>query len=125
MRLGALDTLALLELREGQLRRLQQRCLNDCEHAIQKDSLPARSWYDLAHQVTRCATSNTSETGQPWSTVAEDADPELARRQYKAIRTSLLCAKARALARLGRHADAAAALAARRPLLSRAAPSIR
>ena len=43
--------------------------------------------------------------------VAEDADAELARRQYKAIRTSLLCVKARALARLGRHADAAAALA--------------
>ena len=50
-------------------------------------------------------------TGRPWSTVAEDADAELARRQYKAIRTSLLCVKARALARLGRHADASAALA--------------
>src|SRR4029079_18205260 len=33
------------------------------------------------------------------------------RRQYKAIRTALLCAKARALARLGQHRDAEAALA--------------
>jgi len=49
-----------------------------------------------------------------WDTViqiAEATDPELARRQYKAVRTALLCAKARSLARLGRHADASAALA--------------
>ena len=43
---------------------------------------------------------------------ADEADPELARRQYKAIRTAILCAKARALARLGHHHAASGALAA-------------
>ena len=50
-------------------------------------------------------------TGKPWSPSPKALIAELARRQYKAIRTSLLCVKARALARLGRHADASAALA--------------
>src|SRR6185295_7045135 len=43
---------------------------------------------------------------------AEATDPELARRQFKAIRTSLLCAKARALARRQKHGQADAALTA-------------
>ena len=102
--------MALLELREGHLER-SSHALNDCEQAIKKDSLPARSWYDLAHQVTRCSYFEQLGDWDAMVTVAEDADAELARRQYKAIRTSLLCVKARALARLGRHADAAAALA--------------
>ena len=110
VRLGALDTMALLELREGHLER-SSHALNDCEQAIKKDSLPARSWYDLAHQVTRCSYFEQLGDWEAMVTVAEDSDAELARRQYKAVRTSLLCVKARALARLGRHADASAALA--------------
>jgi DNA-binding NtrC family response regulator len=41
----------------------------------------------------------------------DGADTELARRQFKAIRTSLLCAKARSLSRLGHHRQADATLA--------------
>jgi transcriptional regulator with PAS, ATPase and Fis domain len=42
--------------------------------------------------------------------IVEDADPEIARRQYRAVRTALLSAKARALAHLGRPDEAQAAL---------------
>ena len=110
IRLGALDNLAQIELREGR----HETCrsiLNDCQSASRADVLPARSWYDLAHQITRCAYFEHLEDWASIIDIADDADPELTRRQYKAIRTSLLCAKARALARLGRQADASATLA--------------
>src|SRR6185295_8063224 len=89
-----------------------RRYLDDCEATLRLHIVPSRSWYDLAHQITRCA---YFEQLQDWTAildVADQADAELARRQYKAVRTSLLCAKARALARLGRPGDASAALAA-------------
>ena len=43
--------------------------------------------------------------------VVDDAEPEVERRQFLAIRITLLCARARALAQLGKHAKAEAALA--------------
>ena len=111
VKLGALDTLAQLELREGNLDACYSLIIS-CQTTIAEDHLPARSRYDLAHQVTRCAYFEQLEDWAAIVAIAEDADPELARRQYKAIRTSLLCAKARALARLGQHTQAATALAA-------------
>jgi DNA-binding NtrC family response regulator len=111
VRFSALDSLAQLCLFSGQLGETK-RYLDECESTLRKHIVPARSWYDLAHQITRCA---YFEQLQEWTAildVADQADAELARRQYKAVRTSLLCAKARALARLGRHGDASAALAA-------------
>ncbi|MEO8482623.1 MAG: sigma-54 dependent transcriptional regulator, partial [Acidobacteriota bacterium] len=72
--------------------------------------VPARSWYDLAHQLTRCAYFERLEDWTQIIAIADDVDPELARRQYKALRTSLLCAKARARARLGHHTAAQACL---------------
>lgn len=73
--------------------------------------MPARSWYDLAHQVTRCAYFERLEEWNAMIDIVDHADPELARRQYKALRTTLLCAKARALARLGKPTRADASLA--------------
>jgi len=111
IRFGALDTLAQLELREGHLDGCKA-VLGDAKDVLARDVLPARSWYDLAHQVTRCT---YFEQLNDWDTIigiAEHADAELARRQFKAIRTALLCAKARAFTRLGRHHDASAALTA-------------
>jgi ATP/maltotriose-dependent transcriptional regulator MalT len=111
LKLGTLDTLALVELREGAV----DRCwsvIQECRSAIQRESLPARSWYDLAHQATRCAYYERLGDWARVIEIADASDAELARRQYKAVRTSLLCVKARARARLGRHADAGAALAA-------------
>ncbi len=110
-RLSALDSLALLALHEGKIRESEER-IDDCRSCIDSLRLPARSWYDLAHDLTRCAYLEHLEDWDEIIDIAEQADAELARRQYKAIRTALLCARARAHARLGRHRDAEAALAA-------------
>jgi len=110
-RLGALDSKAqvcLFEEKPSECRDL----LAQCAEVIAAQNLPARSWYDLAHQVTRCAYFDRLDNHERIVAIAEDADPELVRRQFRALRTSLLCAKARALARLGRHTHADAALAA-------------
>ncbi len=111
VRFGALDSFALLDLRDGKPEDCIEK-IRQCAALIRADRLPARSWYDFAHQITRCAYFEHLEDWDAIVATADDADPELVRRQYKAIRTSLLCAKARALARLGRHRDADAALAA-------------
>ena len=74
-------------------------------------SSSARTWNDLAADVTRCSYFEAIGDSTEVVAVADAADPELARRQFKAARTSLLCAKARALARLGKHGGADAALA--------------
>jgi len=75
-----------------------------------EDHVPARSWYDLAHQITRCAYHERIEDWRAVVAIVDEADAEVARRQYRAVRTALLCAKARALARLGRREAAQAAL---------------
>lgn len=109
VRLGALDSLAQLHLHQGRFKDVAA-LLDDIAEVSHSDKVPARSWYDLAHQLTRCA---YFERVREWATVVEIADatePELARRQYKAVRASLLCVKARALARLGDHDEAEAAL---------------
>jgi DNA-binding NtrC family response regulator len=74
--------------------------------------VPARSWYDLYHDTTRAAYYERLEDWRRVIDVCDSADAELVRRQYKSIRTALLCAKARALARLARFADADRAIAA-------------
>jgi DNA-binding NtrC family response regulator len=110
VQLGALDTLAQVELRDGDLG-AARGLLERCQTSISRDRLPARSWYDLAHQVTRCTYYELLEDWNTVVAIVDDADPELARRQFKAVRTALLGAKARALAHLGRHADADRTLA--------------
>jgi DNA-binding NtrC family response regulator len=108
-KVGALDTLAQLELFAGDLSacRAAVRC---CGSAIAEHDLPARSWYDLAHQVTRTAYHERLEEWDAMVAICDDADAEVARRQYRAVRTALLCAKARALAHLGRRDQAQGAL---------------
>jgi DNA-binding NtrC family response regulator len=73
--------------------------------------MPCRSWSDLYHQLTRCAYYERLEDWQRILEIGEEAEPELIRRQYKALRTTLLCAKARAFARLGRFTEADRAIA--------------
>jgi DNA-binding NtrC family response regulator len=111
VRFSALDNLAQLSLLEGDGPGTECR-LHTCEETMRLQALPARSWYDLAHQITRCTYHEQLEDWPAIIAIADEADAELKRRQYKAIRTALLCAKARALARLGQHSDASAALAA-------------
>jgi DNA-binding NtrC family response regulator len=111
VRFGALDALAQVELRSDDLGQCHAR-MDECADVLSRDRVPARSWYDFAHQLTRCAYFERLGDWARIIEIADDADAELARRQYKALRTSLLCAKARALARRGRHAHVDATLAA-------------
>jgi DNA-binding NtrC family response regulator len=111
---GALDSVAQLELAENRLDECY-RALSEAHKVAASNHLPARSWYDLAHQVTRAAYYERLEEWPRIIEICDDAEPEAARRQYKAVRTALLCAKARALARLGRfhRADGVLATAVR------------
>ena len=105
VQLGVLDSLVQVNLHDGRL----DDCRIDLEQygtTIRTNSLPSRSWYDLAHDVTRCAFYERLGEWEQIVTICEPSERECARRQYKAIRTSLICASARALARLGEH-DAA------------------
>src|SRR5579862_349308 len=111
VKLSVLDTLAQLAIYSGHVTEAEQR-LSQCADVIGAQTVPARSWYDLAHQVTRCAYFEQLEDWPRIVAIADEADEELARRQFRAIRTSLLCAKARALAHLEQHAAAEAALSA-------------
>lgn len=114
VRFGAIDTLAQVELADACLDACAER-LREAAEVAQANRLPARSWYDLAHQVTRCAYYERLADWPHIVAICDEAEPEAARRQYKAVRTALLCAKARALARLGRfhRADAVLATAVR------------
>jgi DNA-binding NtrC family response regulator len=110
VRLGALDNLVHVSLFIGEVS-TAGTLLDQCAGTIASQRLPARSWYDLAHQLTRCAYFESLKEWHSVLDVAEGAEPELARRQFRALRTSLLCAKARALAQLGKHRHAEATLA--------------
>jgi transcriptional regulator with PAS, ATPase and Fis domain len=111
VRLSAYDSLAVVALHQGNLIDCQTY-LERCESVMAEHRLPARSWYDLAHQVTRCAYYERLGDWPRMVEICDEAEPETNRRQYKAIRTALLCAKARALARLGKFHRAEGVLAA-------------
>jgi DNA-binding NtrC family response regulator len=110
VRLGLLDVLGQIALFENNLSRCSE-LLDSWQEVNERHNCPARSWYDLDHQLTRCA---YHERLGDWTTIVgicDEVDSEVARRQYKAIRTSLLSAKARALARLGETTRASQAVA--------------
>jgi DNA-binding NtrC family response regulator len=109
-RFSVLDAMAQGDLFEDNLSACASH-IADCEAVLRLHTVPARSWYDLAHQLTRCAYYERLEDWERIVAIADHVDPELARRQYRALRTSLLCAKARALARLGERTRAQACLA--------------
>ena len=110
VRFGALDTLAQVELYDSQTKQCAA-AIERCRVTASLDRLPARSWYDLAHQVTRCSYHEYLGDWDHIVEIVDEAGPEVARRQYKTVHTSLLCAKARALAHLGRYDQADAELA--------------
>jgi transcriptional regulator with PAS, ATPase and Fis domain len=110
VRLGVVDSLAQVALFEARFQDCQG-FLEQCRSISRSFRVPARTWNDLAADVTRCSYFEAIGDSTEVVAVADAADPELARRQFKAVRTSLLCAKARALARLGKHGGADAALA--------------
>lgn len=103
--LGITDALAELALFEGDLDEAASR-LRECQEIIAGHRVPARSWYDLAHQITRCLFHAVRDEWQPIIDIVDAADPDLAQRQLRTWRAALLAARARAQARLG-HPDAA------------------
>ena len=111
IRLAVLDNLAQVALYEEDFDRCD-RYLQDCAKVIATQDVPARSWYDLAHQVTRCTALAQFDDWEGIIEITNEADPELERRQFRSLRTALLCAAARAHARLGDHAKADARLGA-------------
>jgi DNA-binding NtrC family response regulator len=111
VKLGVVDTLAQLALGQNGPDACK-KYLDLFAATLDNDKLPARSWYDLVHQLTRCAYFEKLEDWHRVIAIVDDADPEITRRQYRAVRASLLSARARALARLGRHAQADQALGA-------------
>jgi DNA-binding NtrC family response regulator len=111
LRIGVLDTLAQGAISQGNDREAKS-LLDQCAETIAGQRLPARSWYDLTHQLTRCAYFERREDWERVLALVEDTEPEVARRQFRALRTTLLCAQARACAHLERHHQADAALAA-------------
>jgi DNA-binding NtrC family response regulator/tetratricopeptide (TPR) repeat protein len=110
MRLGILDNLAQVELYEDNLLQCSSY-LDQCSREIQQQLVPARSWYDFAHQVTRCAVLAQLEKWTDIVQIADEAEAELDRRQFRSLRTALLCARARALSRLEKTAQAENSLA--------------
>lgn len=109
--LGVRDSLAALALFEGNMIAASQH-IDECQALIATHSVPARSWYDLTHQLTRCLYFGMHENWQAVVDSVNDADRELARRQLRTWRASLLAARARAEARLGKHDAADASLLA-------------
>lgn len=110
VRLAALDNVLQLSLHRDDLDRCDS-LLSDCSQLIAQHSVPARSWYDLAHQVNRC--SVLSHIGD-WEAVVEltdELDKTLESRQFRLLRVMLLAASARALANLGEFGKAQSKLA--------------
>jgi DNA-binding NtrC family response regulator len=108
---SGLDNLAQISLHEGNLS-TSKAFIEKCQSTIRLHKVPSRSWPDLYHQLTRCAYYERTEEWRRILEISDESEPELARRQYKALRTTLLCAKARALARLARFPDADRTIAA-------------
>ncbi len=105
VRLALTDSRANLGLYRGQLD-LAADLIDECQALIATHKVPARSWYDLTHQLTRCLFHGLREEWQAVVDIVDAADPELERRQLRTWRASLLAARARAQAQLGQH-DAA------------------
>ncbi len=111
IRLAVLDNLAQVALYEEDFDTCD-RYLKECAKVIAEQDVPARSWYDFAHQITRCTALAQFDDWETIIDITAEAEPELERRQFRSLRTALLCAAARAHARLGEHAKADARLGA-------------
>jgi len=111
VQLALADSLANVALYEGQLDECR-RYLDQAQSLIAAQRVPARSWYDLAHQITRCLYLSHLEDWEGIIATVDAAHPELERRQLRVWHVSLLSAKAKAHARLSQHDAADAALLA-------------
>ncbi len=109
LRSGLLDSSAALSLFVDDLP-AAAATIEECRALIASHEVPARSWYDLTHDITRCLYFARLEDWQSIIDIVDEADPELERRHLRTWRTSLLAARAKAHARLGEHDAAEASL---------------
>jgi len=100
IRLAALDNLLRLALSEDDLDRCDE-LLRQCSSVIDEHMVPKRSWYDFAHQVTRCSVLAHIKDWEGVVELGESLEREIEVRQFRSLRTAFLCASARALAHLG------------------------
>src|SRR5688572_31104535 len=105
VQLGLADSLASVALFEGNLGECS-KYLSEIDALSQAHRVPARSPYDLVHQITRCIYLSHVKDWQGILDVVEPAHPELERRQLRVWHASRLSAKAKALAHLGQHEEA-------------------
>jgi DNA-binding NtrC family response regulator/tetratricopeptide (TPR) repeat protein len=120
VQLALVDSLANVALFEGNIAECR-KYLDEAAALIKSQRVPARSWYDLAHQITCCLYLSHMRDWQGIIDVITAAEPELERRQLRVWHTSLLSAKAKAQARLGAHDEANATLLAALRLCPRGA----
>lgn len=100
IQLGTYDSLLELALHLDDLDRCQA-LLDKCSLLIAQHEVPSRSWYDLTNQVTRCAVLSHIGDWESVVELTEELDQEVEARQLRTVRVALLCASAKALARLG------------------------
>lgn len=110
IRLAALDNQLQLALHEDDLDACDE-LQEACDRTLAEHKVPSRSWYDLAHQVTRCSVMVHLEDWEGVIALAESLDSELERRQFQSLRTSVLSDVAKAWAQLGEHTRAHSTLA--------------
>jgi DNA-binding NtrC family response regulator len=102
MRFCAIDNLIQIALFEGNTEQAAV-LFRECADLSTTLKFPRPSWYELSHRSTRCL---SAELNGDWPTVVQlvdEVDNELVRRELRALRTVLLCAKARALCQLDKH----------------------
>ena len=105
VQLGLADSLACVEIFEGNLGGCCQY-LDEAAALSKIHDVPARSWYDLAHQIARCMYLSQIKDWEAILDIVNSAHPELERRRLRAWHASLLSTKAKALAHLGEHSAA-------------------
>jgi DNA-binding NtrC family response regulator len=105
VQLAVVESLACVELFEGNLT-CGRKYLDEANVLIRALQVPARSWYDLAIQITQCQYLGLTNDWHSIVEIVGAAEPELERRQLRVWHASLLSAKAKALAHLGRHDEA-------------------
>lgn len=120
VQLALVDSLATLALYEGNLEECRTY-LDEAQTLIRSQSVPARSWYDLAHDITRCQYLSHLKDWNAIVEIVDAAHPELERRHLRVWHSSLLSAKAKAQAWLGDHDGANATLLAALRLCPRGA----
>jgi DNA-binding NtrC family response regulator len=111
VRLAALDSLLQLALCKDDLDRCELLS-RQCSELIAQQVVPSRSWYDLAHQVSRCSVLSSIGDWPAVLEITDGIDEILEARQFRSLQALLLCASAKAWAHMEEPAKSRSRLAA-------------